>query len=138
MAARRHDPAPVHDDDAPDLEHGGETVGDVDTVTVDVVPFGNDVTKIDANAEPYPPLLGQIDVPIRHALLDGDGTLDGIDDEEEVRKALVQLIRSEAGEEVVPYHWSFVDEIPATPRGKVDRRALAAWIPEDLKPERLC
>ena len=61
----------------------------------------------------------------------------GIDDEEEVRKALVQLIRSEAGEEVVPYRWSFVDEIPTTPRGKVNRRALAALIPKDLKHERL-
>ena len=61
----------------------------------------------------------------------------GIDDEEEVREALVRLIRREAGDEFVPYRWSFVDEIPATPRGKVDRRALAALMPEDLKPERL-
>ena len=61
----------------------------------------------------------------------------GIDDEDEVREALVELIRTEAGEEFVPYRWSFVDEIPATPQGKVDRRALAACIPDDLKPERL-
>ena len=61
----------------------------------------------------------------------------GVEDEEEIREALVQLIRREAGDEFVPYRWSFLHEIPATPRGKVDRRALAAMIPEELKPERL-
>ncbi len=61
----------------------------------------------------------------------------GIDDQEEVREELVQLIRSKAGEEFVPYRWSFVDEIPATPAGNVDKRALAALIPDDLKPERV-
>ena len=57
-----------------------QTRRDIDTVAMDVVAFNYHVTKIDADAECHASVVWLMSVAFRHACLDFDGALDGIDD----------------------------------------------------------
>ena len=58
----------------------------VDTISVDVVTFHNDVADVDAYAEFDPPLFGHIDVALAHPALDLGGTGNRVHDARELDK----------------------------------------------------
>ena len=57
---------------------------DIHSVTVDVVAFDDHIAKIDADAEVHAAVIWLITIAFRHAFLDFDSTLDGIDNAREL------------------------------------------------------
>ena len=69
----------MRDADAVRLGQGFEPRGDIDPIAVDVVGFGDDVAKIDANAEPHALRFGDRLVAVMHAALHLDRAEHGFD-----------------------------------------------------------
>src|SRR5262249_3309344 len=70
-----HDPA--HTDPA-GLGQRLQTRRDVHPLAKDVLALGSHITKVDAHAEPDPPLLGHLGFAVSHPALNLNGTADGI------------------------------------------------------------
>src|SRR5262249_17530811 len=63
--------------------------GNVDSIAVHIVAFGDDVAEIDADTHIDTAGVGQAGIALRHAALQANGALDGVDDTGELSQQTV-------------------------------------------------
>lgn len=89
-------PRGIGDVNAARLCSAFEAGGDIDAITKDIVAFDQHIAKVDTNSERHPPIVGDINIPFRHELLDRHGALDRGDDGGETQRGGVDRSRDDA------------------------------------------